>query len=186
MAKRSTYALDLARPCSCARSDKGQALAELRPNENGQALAELPWVVLLICVLVLLLMQPVVFLYTQMALGQVAAGICRIVATEDVTPAGSTERLVRAYAIDKLEGLPKGSAFRIPGTLRIEIKGNSRSEHIEVIVSVKQKPLPLMGLLVGAGPDKDVEVSGRAVTRGAQLGVEGSPRSAPQRFGFTR
>ena len=186
MAQRPSHALDLTHAHTCMGSDSKRIPAELRPNDSGQALAELPLVVLLICTLVLFLLQPVIFLYTQMTLGQVASGICRIVATEDTALTGSKERLIRAYAVDKLEGLPKGSAFRVPGTLRIEIKGNARSEHIEVVVSVKQKPLPLMGLLVGAGPGKDIEVSGRAATRGAQLGVEGSPRSAPQSFGFAR
>ena len=200
MVKRSSHALSsarlqadacrnkgrtLARLAKLRRSDKRQVLAEMRHNERGQALAELPYVALLVCTLILLLVQPSIFLYTQMALGQIASGICRIVATEDATPTGSKERLIRAYALDKLEGLPKGEAFRVPGTLRIETKGNAQSEQIEVRVSVKQKPLPLMGLLVGA-PGKDIEVSARAVTQGTQLGVAGSPKSAPQRFGFDR
>ena len=156
-------------------------------SDSGQSLAELPYVVLLTCLLVLMLIQPVIFLYTQMALGQVASGVCRIVATEAATPSGSKDRLIRSYAIDKLEGIPKGDAFRIPGSLKIDISGNAKSEHIEVVVSVKQKPLPLMGFLLKAGTGtkagQDIEVSGRASTRGAQRGVEGSPKDAPQNFG---
>jgi hypothetical protein len=154
-----------------------------RKADSGQALAELPYVILLCCVLILLIVQPVVFLYTQMALGQIASGIGRIVATEDTAPSGSKEVLIRAYAADKLEGLPGGKAFRVPGTLRVEVKGSARSERIEVKVSVKQEPLPLMGLLLGAGFSQDLEVCGSAVTRGARVGVEGTPRSAPQSYG---
>jgi len=130
-----------------------------------------------------MIVQPVVFLYTQMALGQIAAGVSRIVATEEATPAGSKDTLIRAYAADKLEGLPRGKAFRVPGTLRVEVTGNAKSEHIEVVVSVKQEPLPLMGFLLGVGINQDIEVSGRAVTRGAQVGVEGRPKDAPQTYG---
>ncbi|MCL2403855.1 MAG: hypothetical protein FWC86_06490 [Coriobacteriia bacterium] len=158
----------------------------LAKGDRGQALVELPYVILLSCALVLLTVQPLVFLYTQMALGQIASGIGRIVATEAATPAGGREVLIRAYAADKLEGLPQGKAFRVPGTLRIEIAGDAQSEQIEVVVSVKQEPLPLMGLLLGAGIGEDIEVSGRAFTRGAQVGVEGTPRGAPQQYGNLR
>ena len=124
-------------------------------------------------------------LYTQMALGQIAAELTRIVATEEGTPSGSRETLLKSYVADKLESLPRGSAFRVPGTLRVSVSGNARSEHIEVKVSVRQKPLPLMGLLTGAGVNGDVEVTGRAVSSGAWVGVEGSPKTAPQTFGKT-
>ncbi|MCL2438231.1 MAG: hypothetical protein FWE48_00420 [Coriobacteriia bacterium] len=155
-------------------------------REDGQALVELPYVIVLSCVLILLTLQPAVFLYTQMALGQIASGIGRIVATEDANPTGSKEILIRAYASDKLEGLPRGKAFRIPGTLRIDVAGDARSDQIEVVVSVKQEPLPLIGLLLGAGISQDVEVSGRAVTRGAQIGVQGTPKNAPQHYGHVQ
>jgi len=152
--------------------------------DKGQALVELPYVLLLACVLILLMVQPVIYLYTHMALGQIAAGISRIVATEDSMSGTSKEILLRSYAADKLEGLPRGRAFWVPGTLRIEVSGDANSEVIEVQVSVKQEPLPLMGLLLGAGINQDVEVTGRAVTRGTRIGVTGTPQDAPQQFGF--
>jgi len=155
----------------------------LLQGDSGQALVEAPFVIPLVCIVVLMLVQPVAMLYTKMTLGQIAAGICRIVATEDTTPAGSKERLLIAYSADRLEGLPSGRIFRIPGTLKVDVQGNAQSELITVTVSVKQQPLPLMGFLVGAGRTGQVEVSGSASTRGARLGVEGSPRSAPQSYG---
>jgi len=161
------------------------ALRRFTSDERGQALAELPFIVVLVCVLALLLIQPMVQLYTRMALGQIAAELTRVVATEAQDPAGSRETLLKSYAADKLESIPHGNAFRIPGTLKLSVSGNARSERIEVQVSVKQRPLPLMGLLVGAGLRGDVEVTGRAITKGAWLGVEGSPGSAPQVFGKT-
>ena len=167
MGKRLTYALKRAR------------------DERGQALVELPFIILLLCVLALLLIQPVVYLYTQMSLGQIASELTRVVATEGQTPAGSGEILLRSYAADKLEGLPQGNAFRVPGTLRVTVSGNARSECIEVQVSVMQRPLPLMGLFVGAGLRGDVEVTGRAMSSGAWCGVEGTPQDAPQIFGKT-
>ena len=152
-------------------------------SEKGQALVELPWIILFSCVLVLMMLQPMVFLCTQMALGQIASGVARIAATEETALTGSREVLIRAYAADKLEGLPRGSAFRVPGTLRVDVKGNAQSERIEVEVSVRQRPLPLMGILLGAGINQDVTVSGKAVTRGAHTAVEGTAKSAPQSYG---
>ena len=152
-------------------------------DERGQALAELPLVIVLVCVLALMLIQPLVYLYTKMALGQIAAELTRVVATEEGAPSGSREILLKSYVADKLESLPQGSAFRVPGTLRVTVSGDAHSERIEVQVSVKQKPLPLMGLLTGAGINGDIEVTGRAAGTGAWVGVEGSPQSAPQVFG---
>jgi hypothetical protein len=151
--------------------------------EDGQALVEVPYAVLLSCLLVLLAVQPVIFLYTQMTLSQIATGIGRIAATEEASPSESRERLIRSYAADKLEGLPKGKAFRIPGTLQIEIEGNAQSERIEVVVSLMQEPLPVVGLLFAAGRDGQREVIGRAATRGAQVDVEGTAQTAPQHYG---
>ena len=165
------------------KSDKGQALAELRLSEKGQALAELPYVVLVSCLLILMMLQPAVFLYTQMALGQIASGVARIAATEETTLTSSKERLIRSYVADKLEGLPKGSAFRIPGTLRVDVKGNAYSERIEVEVRVDQKPLPLMGPLMGVGVNESVTVTGKAVTSGTRIGVEGTAKNAPTVYG---
>jgi len=156
---------------------------QLLRGDSGQALVEAPFVIPIVCILVLMLVQPVATLYTKMVLGQTAAGICRIVATEDTVPSGSRERLIKAYAADKLEGLPSGRIFRVPGTLEVDVQGNAQSDLITVTVSVKQQPLPLMGLLVGAGRAGQLEVSGSASTRGARLGVEGNPRSAPQSYG---
>lgn len=153
-------------------------------GDKGQALVELPYAIVLICMLIILLVQPVIFLYTRMVLGQVAAGVCRIVATEAQTPAGSKEIMMNSYAADKLQSMPNGKAFYVKGSMRIEVKGNAKSEQIEVTVSVKQEPLPLMGLFVNAGLAGDVTVSGTARARGAQVGVQGSPRSAPQTYGF--
>ncbi|MCL2525519.1 MAG: hypothetical protein FWE46_00485 [Coriobacteriia bacterium] len=155
-------------------------------DDSGQALAELPVVVILVCIVIMMLLQPVATLYTKMALGQVAASVARVVATETADVSGSREIALSAYAQEKLEGLPAGAAFRVPGTTRVHIQGNARSELIEVVVSVRQQPLPLMGLLVGAGMQGDLEVRGRARTKGAQVGVVGSPRGAPQSFGYVK
>ena len=176
MGKRHYRALKL-------KSGRRQALAELRQSEKGQALAELPYVVLVSCLLILMMLQPAVFLYTQMALGQIASGVARIAATEEATLTSSKERLIRSYVADKLEGLPKGSAFRIPGTLRVDVKGNAYSERIEVEVRVDQKPLPLLAPLMGVGVNGNVTVTGKAVTSGTRVGVEGTAKNAPTVYG---
>jgi hypothetical protein len=171
---RHASPLRLRRKISFARLD----------GESGQALAELPFVIVLVCLLALLLVQPVVQLYTKTVLGQVAAELTRVVATEGQSLGGSREVLLKAYAADKLEGLPKGSAFCVPGSLRVQTGGSARSKRLEVQVSVRQQPLPLMGLLTGAGVNGSVEVTGRAVAEGAWCEVQGLPQDAPQVFGM--
>ncbi|MCL2679977.1 MAG: hypothetical protein FWF11_00645 [Coriobacteriia bacterium] len=165
------------------RLQRAEECVQTSKRDRGQALVELPYVIVIVCVLILLTLQPVVYLYTQMALGQIASGLCRIVATEEAA-GSSRDLLLRSYAADKLEGLPRGKAFWVPGTLRIAVSGDATSEVIEVQVTVKQEPLPLTGLLLGAGINQDLEVTGRAVTTGARYGVLGTPQDAPQHFGF--
>jgi Tfp pilus assembly protein PilE len=160
------------------------ALGKALRSERGQALVELPFVVVLVCVLSLVLLQPLVQLYTKMVLGQVAAGLCRVVATQGEEVAGTQQVLLSAYAADKLEGLPKGSAFYQPGSLRVEVSGAAHTERIEVQVSVRQTPLPLIGFLWGGKGRGSTTVTGRASATGAWRGVSGTPESAPQTFGF--
>lgn len=184
MGKRSHNSLKPFSGKTRAKSPFAWVLSKVINSERGQSLAEVPIAILLACILVLMVVQPVIYLYTQMTLAQVAAGICRIVATEEDTPAGRKETMIRMYATDKLKSLPQGRAFYLAGTLRIEIEGNAKSEQIKVSVFVKQEPLPLMGLLSKTDSSGQVMSKGMAKTRGAHRGVEGSPHSAPQTYGF--
>ncbi|MCL2605955.1 MAG: hypothetical protein FWD93_01560 [Coriobacteriia bacterium] len=161
-------------------------MAHSSKQDSGQALVELPYVILLTCILIFVVVQPALYLYTQMALGQIAAGVCRIVATEPQNISGKRDTVIRAYVADKIESLPDARVFRIKESIDVQVVGNANSQKIEAVVSVDQVPMPLMGLLLKAGVNKPVKVSGRASTHGAHIGVEGSPQSAPQSFGFSK
>jgi hypothetical protein len=153
-------------------------------NEYGQALAELPVVVLVLCVLALLLLQPLAMLYTKMALGQVAAELSRVAACAGTATVPADEKALTVWAADKLEGLPKGSAFMMPGSLKVSVSGDAHSTEVKVRVSVRQKPLVLPAFF-GRSSGGTVEVSGHASAPGTLLDVEGEPASAPQVFGKT-
>jgi hypothetical protein len=153
-------------------------------DDSGQALAEAPFVVMVLCALVVVLLQPLALLYTKMVVGQVAADLTRVVACSEDAHAGSV--LLKAYAADKLEGLPKGSAFVVPGTLQVAVSGNARTARVQVTVSVEQEPLPLFGFLGGSGVSsrRAVKVIGTATAVGALSEVSGTPADAPQAFGM--
>jgi len=144
-------------------------------DERGQALTEAPIIMVTICVLALILFQPVVTLYTKMVLGATAASLCRVVATDGASSSGASggsagDRLLQTYAEGKIAGLPRGSAFQIPGSLRLEVSGDAHAETVSVRVSLNQKALPLLGLLVGAQRDGTVELSAEAHSVGALAG----------------
>jgi hypothetical protein len=133
-------------------------------SEDGQALSEAPVVITTLCVLCLILFQPVVTLYTKMVLGATAASLCRVVATRGPV---DDQALLQSYSQGKISGLPRGSAFQVPGSLRVEISGDAHADEIRVRLSLAQKTLPLLGLLVGAHRDGTVEVSAEAKSVGA-------------------
>ncbi len=140
-------------------------------DDRGQALTEAPVIITVLCVLSLILLQPVVTLYTKMVLGAAAASLCRVVATEaGGRDAASGQRLLWTYAEGKIAGLPRGSAFQIPGSLRVEVSGDAYADKVSVQLSLSQKTLPLLGLLVGAGSNGSVEVSAEAHSVGAFAG----------------
>jgi len=162
---------------SCIKASRRHGAILLR-DERGQALVEAPVVILTLCLLTLILFQPVVTLYTRMVLGAGAASLCRVVATEsalldgdgDSGDGGASARLLKTYAAGKIAGLPRGSAFQIPGSLKVDVSGDAHGAHIQVRLSLMQKALPLLGLLVGADKRGQVEVSAEACSVGALAG----------------
>jgi len=148
-------------------------------SEDGQALAEAPIIIVTLCVLALILFQPIVTLYTKMVLGSAAASLCRVVATDSASSglsgdASASARLLQTYAEGKIAGLPRGSAFQVPGSLRLEVTGDAHSAQVSVRLSLDQKALPLLGLLVGAGRNNTVKISAEAHSVGALVGSDQS------------
>jgi len=146
-------------------------------SERGQALTEAPIAIVTLCMLALILFQPIVTLYTKMVLGAAAASLCRVVATDGAASssgggASLSERLLQTYAEGKVAGLPRGSAFQIPGSLRVETTGDAHAAKVSVRLSLDQKALPLLGLLIGARRDGTVEVSAEAHSVGALVGAD--------------
>jgi hypothetical protein len=138
-----------------------------------------------VCALALILMQPLVTLYTKMMLGHAAAELSRVVATAQNAPDSKDSGVLTAWAADRLEGLPKGRAFMLPGSLKVSVSGTAHSDVVYVKVSVRQEPLPLFAVLATLTGKRSVEVSAQASAAGALCGVEGSPAAAPQVFGKT-
>ncbi|MDR1775464.1 MAG: hypothetical protein LBS17_03280 [Actinomycetes bacterium] len=152
-------------------------------NDAGFSLVETPLVVLCVCLLCLILLQPVVTCYTRLCLGQVAGELARIVATDPAGADNDAQTRYKVWAADRLTGLPEGSAFRVAGSLQLQVQGDPGADTVKVTLSLRQKPLPLVGLFGGHASGDTVEVSASALSTGAQHAVEGSPATAPQTYG---
>jgi hypothetical protein len=149
----------------------------------GQAIVEAPFVIIALCLMAILLFQPVVQLYTRMVLGQVAGELARVAAV-DVEGGKVLQARYEAWAADKLRTLPAGTAFSIPGSLKVVVQGNARSERISVQLSVRQKALPFFSFLGKRGDKGTVTITGKAHAPGTLTQVSGSPSKAPQIYGF--
>jgi competence protein ComGC len=152
-------------------------------SDSGQALTELPIAVLIASVVIIFLLQPITSMYTKMVLGQTAASAVRIVAAQSEEGLSASESTLKPYVADKLQSLPKGEFFWIPGSLKVELIGGPSSDLVRVRISLQQRPLPLIGMFLGKGAGGKIEVSGEASGKSAFSELDGSVLEAPDTYG---
>lgn len=165
-------------------------IGERLRSESGQALVEAPVVIVLTIMLVLILMQPAIWLYTKAMVNGAAGAACRVAATDDMSFGGGKayhDLTIKRWVIDrKLTALPKAELFQT-GTPEVLITGDAKS-WVVATVTVKQKPLPVIGTLFAAattGLDSDgmVTVCGKAQVPGALRGIAGSQSGSSGTYG---
>ena len=158
--------------------------------DSGQALLEAPVVILLTVMLVLILLQPAVWLYTKALLNGAAGAACRVAATDDYTFGGGKQNhdlTIQNWVIDrKLSSLPKAELFQASSP-EVDVKGDIH-DWVTVRVSVRQKPLPLIGTLfakatVGLDADGMVTIVSTARVPGAMRGIAGTQDAASGVYG---
>ncbi|MCL2025085.1 MAG: hypothetical protein FWG78_04865 [Coriobacteriia bacterium] len=170
----------LAALSTCSRNTRlRHRVGVLLRSHRGQALVEAPVTIFVMCIIVLMVLQLGVWFRAYIMVHAIAADMCRIVAVDTGTVSST---VLHAYAYDRLQALGGGSAFMVPGSLVVESGGTSRGE-VSVTVRVRQEALPLVRVIsVGLVPG-ELPVSSTSRTHGAQQGVAGSPRTAPDTFG---
>ena len=139
---------------------------------------EAPITLLVICLITLVIIQLGVWFHGYLMVHAISADLCRIVAADD----SLSTHLLTSYANDRMQALGEGSAWRIPGSLRVSTQGDKRS-HVAVTVQIEQRPLPLIRTMsVGLVPDS-VTIAATSQVAGTYHQVDGEARAAPYRFG---
>jgi len=147
-------------------------------DSRGQALLEAPITMLTLCVVVLVLIQLGVWFFTYLMVATTSADLCRVIATDDQI----AMPLLTSHANDRLQALGRGTAFCIPGSLRVDVTGDKRS-HVSVAVRVEQRPLPLIRTISAGLVPSRVPIEAVSRSRGTYHDVEGEPHDAPYRYG---
>jgi hypothetical protein len=117
---------------------------------RGQATLEAAFLIPVVCLLLLMLCQPIIILYDRMVMESAAAEGCRLLATCTSSASGD-------YAADKYEGYVKRRLGSIPPvecfhihegecSYEIRMSGNERSSHVSVAITNRLRLLPIIGL----------------------------------------
>lgn len=144
-------------------------ISHVAADNSGQSLVEAPIVIMAVCLMIPILLQPVAYLSARMMVGYTAAHMARVSATDAEYGGGHHSAMLKAIAHDKLRALPKTDLFYVPGSLRLEIGGSPTSDFYRVSVEIQQRPFPGLGHLLGADEGGLVTVKGSTEVRGAHF-----------------
>lgn len=116
---------------------------------DGQATVEAAFLIPLVCLLLIMLCQPLILLYDRMVLEAAAAEGCRLIATQTASGGGrhageSYEAAVRR----KLGSIPPVDCFHIHEggcSYQVELSGDEGSEYVTVAITNKLRLLPVAG-----------------------------------------
>jgi len=149
-------------------------------------MVETPLVIAVICRMIFMLLQPAVMLIGKMMVGYTVGCVARVAAT-DISYGGENHAaLLKAYAADKLSALPQTDLFYVPDSLQVSVGGTPKSDFFKVTVSIKQKPLPLVGATLKKDSAGLLVVSSSTKIWGAQLQVDPTYGDGPLIVGVRR
>lgn len=141
----------------------------LTKDDSGQSLVEAPLVIAAMCLMIVILLQPIAYLSAKMMVGYTAAHLARVSATDAEYGGGHHGAMIKGIASDKLAALPQTDLFYVPGSLEIEIGGSPTSDFYRVSVYIKQRPLLGLGALFGADAGGFITIKGTTEVRGAHF-----------------
>jgi hypothetical protein len=126
----------------------------------------------------LMIMQPAVLLYDRTVLNNAAAETARVLVTDQPAgDAGKHQGAVTGFALRRCEAIPDAPFFRV-GEPEVEYpETGTGSQWVSVRITVKAKPIPLIGLMGDAvgltGEDGNFEVEGYARVPAAIPNLDG-------------
>ena len=137
----------------CARQ-----LEALISDEAGQATVEAAFALPILCLLILLLIQPGILLYDRMVMQAAAAEGCRLLTTASADY-GSVSDSCDAFVRHRLASIPPLACFHVHEgdcSWVITPSGDETAQTVSVSITNEVQPLPLLGSaasLIGAVND---------------------------------
>lgn len=113
-------------------------------NRSGQAAIETAFTLPLVFLVLLLLIQPAIVLYTRAVMSSAAHETCRAIATR---PSSVGDRAYESFARRRLGAIPPVPIFHEhdPCSYAIAITGDADAAAVMVRIENSMRPLPLVG-----------------------------------------
>lgn len=141
-------------------------------DDRGQSSIEAAFMLPILFLLLLLLIQPGIWLYDRMVMGAAATEACRLLCTLSVQEVG--EGYCEDYIRRRLGSLPPHECFHRHEpecSWKIELSGNESSEEVSVRIGNELMPLPILGFgakvlgITNAQGNLEISVEARAFTQ---------------------
>lgn len=123
---------------------KGVAFSTIA-GEKAQATVEAAFALPIIMLLLLMLLQPGIVLYDRMVMAGAAAEGCRLLSTASPSDSSICEDFIRR----RLSAIPQIDIFHIHGggcSYEVNLSGCEADQTVEVTISNRLKPLPLLDI----------------------------------------
>lgn len=109
-------------------------------SESGQSTIEAAFLLPLLFVVLGMLLQPAILLYSRCIMNEAASEGCRLIATNT-----NDEATTRAYILRRLEAIPNIAIFH-EGDWDITWSGGELGQNATVTIVNHARPLPLFGI----------------------------------------
>ena len=119
--------------------------ARVGKDTCGQATVEAAFLIPIMCVLLLILLQPALLMLDRLVIEMTINDVYRFVLTSNTCPHFSGEYSeAEQYALKRLEAIPDVSILHV-GDWDIDVTGDEMTDSAYVSISHRLSPLPLIG-----------------------------------------
>ena len=121
-------------------------------DQRGQATVEAAFLIPVFLLVLGLLLQPALLLYTHCVMNAAAAEGCRMLETNAADTASA-----QAYIVRRLAAIPNADVFHCGGEAgwRVKVKGSGSPGGVRVKIVNRARPLPLFGIAAGLAAQRD-------------------------------
>ena len=129
-------------------------------GRSGQATVEAAFALPVLCLALLLLLQPGILLYDRMVMEAAASEACRLLATK-TDAVGPMDEAARAAVLHRLGSVPPAACFHVHDergcSWTVDLQGDEGSGYVSAAIQTEVRPLPLLGsaaALLGLANDR--------------------------------